>query len=234
MRESLDLVELVHLLLKKLWLIALISVIGLLLAFGVSELAMTKQYTSSVKFYVSSTKNESSNVNTGELNTAQELVNTYTVILQSNVVLNDIIKNVGLNCTAEELKKMLTISSVNGTEVMEVKVTTDNPQLSADIANSIYNIAPDKIVEITKIGYLGKVDSAKADPIPTSPRTLLNCVVGFMAGLVLAVLYVILCEMFDQRIKGEEEIKKGYNIPVLGSVPNFHTQFKGGYEGYGR
>ena len=234
MEDSIDLVELAHLLLKKLWLIALISVIGLLLAFGYSELCMTKKYSSSVKFYVSSTKDTSSSVNVGELNTAQELVNTYTVILQSNVVLDDIIKNVGLDCTADELKDMLTISSVNSTEVMEVTVTTDKPQLSADIANAIYNIAPSKIVEITKIGYLGQVDSAEANPVPTSPHTGRNCAIGFVAGLALSVLYVVLSEMFDQRVKGEEDIKKYYNIPVLGSVPNFHTQFKGGYESYGR
>ena len=236
MQDSIDLSELIHLLLQKLWLILLVSVIGFLFAFGFTKLAMKPQYTSSVKFYVSSTKltGTDQSISSSQIVTAQELVNTYTVILQSDQVLNKIISAADLNYTAEELAKTLTISSVNGTEVMEVKVTTGNPQLSCDIANTIYSLAPQEIVEITRAGYLGQVDSAKANPVPTSPKTGRNCVIGFLLGFILAAMFVGLREMFDLRIKDEDDLKKHYNLPVLGSIPNFHAQFKGGYESYGR
>ena len=58
----------------------------------------------------------------------------------------------------------------------------------------------------------------------------MNCVLGFLLGLVASVLFVVIQEMLDTRVKGEEDLKKYYNVPVLGEIPNFESQFKGGYE----
>lgn len=237
MQESMDLPELIHILLNKLWLILLVSVIGLLLAFGYTKVLVTPQYSSSVEFYVSSNQNTANQatLNT-DLTAASKLVTIYTEILKSDTVLENVISSVKdfdlTEMKPAELRKMLTISSVSDTGIMQVKVASADPNLSASIANTIAQVAPDRIIQITKAGYVETVDEAKPDPIPTSPKVLLNCVIGFMLGLVLTVLYIVVHELFDQRIKGEEDIKKYYNIPVLGEIPNFHSQFKGGYERY--
>lgn len=227
-----DLPELIHLLLSKLWLIILISVLGFLIAFGYTKILVTPQYTSTVKFYISDSTN--TNININDLNASQKLVTLDIEVLKSNKVLDQVISTIQLNCTTKQLKKMLTITSVNDTGLMDVDVTTGDPQLSADIANTIAAVAPDQIIEVTKAGYVELVDAAQPNPIPSSPNTVLNCAVGFLLGLVLSVLYVVLHEMFDMRVKNEEDLKKYYNIPVLGGIPDFHSQFKGGYERYER
>ena len=164
------------------------------------------------------------------INTAQKLVNTYTVIVQSDTVLEKVIAAVPLDCTTAQLRKALSVSSVNNTEVMMVKVTTDDAQLSSEIANKIAEIAPESIIQITKAGYVELVDSAKPATSPSSPNTKMNCILGFLLGLIASVLFVVIQEMLDTRVKGEEDLKKYYNVPVLGEIPNFESQFKGGYE----
>lgn len=232
MQNSLDLPELIHLLLSKLWLIILTSVIGFLLAFGYTKILVTPQYTSSVKFYISDST--ATNININDLNASQKLVTLDIEVLKSDKVLNQVISTIQLNCTPEQLKKMLTITSVNDTGLMDVEVTTTDAQLSADIANTIAEVAPDQIIEVTKAGYVELVDAAQPNPVPSSPNTVLNCAVGFLLGLVLSILYVVLHEMFDMSVKSEEDLRKYYNIPVLGGIPDFHSQFKGGYERYER
>ena len=90
MQGSLDLSELLHLFVRKLWLIVLVSVVGVLAAFGVTKLMLTPQYTSSVQLYVSSSQSEQP-ITLNDINTAQKLVNTYTVIVQSDTVLEKVI-----------------------------------------------------------------------------------------------------------------------------------------------
>ena len=233
MQNTIGLQELLQLLLRKIWIILASSVLGLVVFFGYTKLFMDPQYTSNVQFYVSSKQNnDSSSVNTDYFNSSQKLVNTYSVILKSNRVLGLVIDTLGSDITPEELKDMLNIYAVNNTEAMIVEVTTHDPDFSAKIANTIANVAPDQIKEITQAGYITLVDSAYPETTPSSPKPLKNALIGFIIGLALSIGIVILQMLFDVHVKDEEDIKKYYNIPVLGGIPNFHTIPKGGYERY--
>lgn len=48
-----------------------------------------------------------------------------------------------------------------------------------------------------------------------------KCAIGAAAGLVLAAAYIILRNLLDVRIKTSQELVEKYNIPVLGSIPDF-------------
>lgn len=234
MQGSMDLLQLIRLLLRKLWFIILISAVGLLISFGYTKLLVIPKYTSSVKLYVSNTKiiEPQEKINYNDIYASKQLVNTYIVIIQSNKVLNKVIESENLQCTANYLRKLLKVKSLSETEVMEVFVTTEDPRISADIANAIARIAPDAIKEITKAGAVGVVDEAYPSMNPSSPNILTNSAVGLLLGIFISVLYIIVMEMLDIRIKGEEDIKRHYKIPVLGSIPVLHSRMKGGYTYY--
>ena len=42
-----------------------------------------------------------------------------------------------------------------------------------------------------------------------------------MAGIFVAGLYAVLRDFLDVRIKGRDDLNERYNIPVLGSIPEF-------------
>ena len=52
---------------------------------------------------------------------------------------------------------------------------------------------------------------------------LKNCLLGAVAGLLIAAAYVILRDLLDVRIKSAEELSQRYDVPVLGSIPAFTT-----------
>lgn len=231
MRGSMDLVQLIRLLLKRLWIIILVTIMGFLVAFSYTKLFVTPKYTSAIKLYVSNSKviEPIEKLNYNDIYAAQQLVNTYVVIIQSNKVLNQVIATENLQCSAEYLKSLLNIKAVGDTEIMEVMVTTESPQLSADIANAIGNIAPDLIKDITKAGAAEVVDRALPRLNPSSPNIVINSAIGILFGAFISILFTILYEIFDTRIKGEDDIRRHYNIPVLGSIPVLHSKMKGGY-----
>jgi succinoglycan biosynthesis transport protein ExoP len=228
--ETLNLTDLIQLLIKKLWLILLVSFIGFLTAFGITKIVLKPVYTSTISLYVSNTEQSQSKIDYNDISAAQKLANTYAVIMKSDSVLVEVISSSNLyQYTPKQLRKMMTVKPVANTEVMEVDVTTQNPQLSADIANAIARIAPSKIKEITKTGDVELIDHAVPNPNPSSPNVKLNCILGILAGIFLSVAYIVVKDLLDMHIKGEGDIKKRYNIPLLGSIPVLNSPAKGGY-----
>jgi len=214
-----NLKEAVQLIKQKMWFILLLSFCGFLIAFGITKVFLKPVYTSKVSFYVSNT----------------EHLQNYSVIIQSDTVLSEVVSLSSLShLTPLQIKRMMTVKSVSNTEVIEVHITTRNPQLSADVANAIASIAPSKIKEITKTGDVEIIDKAVPNPFPSSPNLKFNCILGVLAGMVLSFIFVIAKNIFDTRIRDEADVKRYYDIPVLGSIPAFDAAPKGGYRNYGR
>ncbi|MCD7796444.1 MAG: hypothetical protein LUG95_02150 [Clostridiales bacterium] len=48
-----------------------------------------------------------------------------------------------------------------------------------------------------------------------------KCAISFAVGAVVAAAYIILRDLIDVRIKTSEELTERYDIPVLGTIPEF-------------
>ena len=89
-----------------------------------------------------------------DIQTSQKLVNTYSEILKSEAISDDVIRNLRLaqeGIDHQVYLDMVEIDSVNDTEVIEISVTSFDPQESADIANEIVSVFQRKIVTIMNI-----------------------------------------------------------------------------------
>ena len=53
---------------------------------------------------------------------------------------------------------------------------------------------------------------------PIYPNPTFNYLVGIMLGIILPLFYIIIRELFDNKIRSIEEIEKQYKIPILGAV----------------
>jgi capsular polysaccharide biosynthesis protein len=252
---ELDLREIFSILLKRIWIIIAASVIGFASAYVISKFIISPLYTSSVSLYVNNTNDAqvTNAVNINDINASQKLVNTYIVILQDDEVLTDLLNELldiygsdllssyfsglfGGNASVEtrSLRDVITMSAVNNTEVLRVEAETKNAELSATICTLMTQIAPDTLMRVVKAGSVEVIGKAKPADEPSSPRVLLNSLIGLIAGMAFAVIGVMLVHVLDNTVKDEEGLKKRFNIPVLGEIPDFNTHHKGGYTHYGR
>jgi len=71
-------------------------------------------------------------------------------------------------------------------------------------------------------GNLTPVSQAK-DGTKVS-HTMRDVAIGLGVGVVLAFLYVLLRELFDNTFKSSEEIERMLNIPVLAGIPDYHFE----------
>lgn len=219
--NEISLQEIFMILWNKVWVIILCTLIGGVAAFGISAFVLDPTYTSRVSMYVNSnTERENTIANLNDINASQKLVSTYIEILKSDNVLSKVITETGLTYTPAQIRKMLTASAVNGTEIFEVKITTEDADEAAVLANTIATVAPEEIIRVVKAGSVELIDEAVPATNPSSPNVILNTVIGLMLGGVLSVLGVLVAEMLDNRIKHEDDLKKAFDFPILGTIPD--------------
>ena len=210
--------------------IAVILVFALICGFGVyivSEFFIPKTYVSTVKLYVSvsgsSTKKSDTDLN--DLNYAQKVVDTYVEMLQTDSFLKKVQDKSGIDMKFDDFKKAVSFSAMNDTEVFKADARSHDPQTAKNIADAVSELAPTTIAEFQDNANLKIVDPAVLPSNPSSPNTTLLTAVAIILGLFLSVLYFVLRECLDVRIKCEEDITEHYNIPILASIPAFDKEF---------
>ena len=221
--------EIITILLKRLWLIVTMALVGGIIAFSYSQYVLPKKYTAKVALYVYNEKAGQPNqaLNTSDFALSAKLVNTYMVILKSDTVLDLVstkISRLGVNYTASELRGMISSNVVEETEVFEVAVSCINPEHSKIIADAIEQVAPSEIIRVVRAGAVETVDKATLPTKPSSPNISQNTIIEILVGLVLACGMAFVFELMNTTVKSKEELSEQYKLPVLSVIPNLHHE----------
>ena len=233
---EIDLKQLVWALIQKVWLLILCALVGGGVSYFYTANFITPMYRASVSIYVNNANPQMSNssyISGSDLATAQRLVNTYVNIIKSNTVLEKVAEQSGLDITAEQIRGMMTAAPVEDTEIFEIYISSADPALAAQVANSIAEVAPDEIANFLEGSSTKIIDYAEVPQFRYTPSYRRNTFFGACAGGALAAAYVILKTILDVRIKGEDDLERLFDLPVLGAIPDFGENRGGGtYGGY--
>lgn len=221
---EIDLMRLLKALLHRAWAIVIAVIAGALIAFAYAALLITPLYKSKALLYVNNSSislgSTSVSISTGELSAAKSLVDTYTVILKTRTTLNAVIEKAGLEYTYEELYKMIETSSVNGTEIFQIVVTSPDPKEAEVIANTVASVLPEKISNIVDGSSVKIVDYAVVPSRKDSPSVTKYTMIGAVLGFILAAGVIVVMELMDNLVKDEEYLLQTYKLPVLAAVPD--------------
>jgi len=215
-------------LVKTIWshiiIILLAAAIGGGAGFALAYYVIPAQYQASALLYVnnSSVSLGSTSISLSDLSASQTLVDSYITILKSRLTLDDVIERAQVDYKFEELKKMITAKSVNGTEIFEVTVTSGDPYEAERIANTIVKVLPDKIAQIIDGSSVRAVDLAVVPEKRSSPSYFRFTAMGGLIGLLLSCGIVVLLDLLNEKIRGEEELQD-YGLPMLAVIPDLLT-----------
>ncbi len=218
--EVIDLGYLFKILKKHLLFIILVGLVCGAAAFVLSEFVMTKKYESKALLYVENSQKTSESVNINDINAAQKLVNTCQIIFKSSTMMDNLIANLDLPYTKEELDKMITAQSVNSTEVMQLSVESTSPQEAEKVVNELVRLANIEFLRVIKSGSLEVIDYGEIDTRPSFPNVTLITAVGLIIDVV---------------VKHDDNLAKLYGIPVFAEITDFlsASESKYGYSKYG-
>ena len=221
---SIDLMHIITQLLRRLWLIILVGIVGAAIGFSVANFGIAPKYSSQIMLYVNNSSislgSTNFSISASEISAAQSLVKTYVVILNNRTTLEKVIDKADLDYTYEQLSGMIDASPVDETEVFRVKVTCHDPYEAAKIANCIAEVLPERISEIIDGSTMEVVDVAVANLSKVSPSITNYTILGFTIGVVMAVLVIVLIVVLDDTIYDEDYIIQKYEYPILAKVPD--------------
>jgi capsular polysaccharide biosynthesis protein len=222
---ELSILEIFNILLKRVWILLLATIVGLSGALLISLFLIAPTFTSTAVLYVNPNQNQLDRTgNYNDLNYAQELVNSYIIILKNDVFLKDVAEQSGLEYTSGQIRGMLSLASINSTEIFEVRISSKNPQHSFLLAETIIDLAPEEIIRIKESDSVKLVSPAVLPTSPSAPNNTLNAIIGAVLGFAVAVASIILVEILDTRVKSEEDLATHYSLPILGSIPKYEEE----------
>lgn len=141
------------------------------------------------------------------------------------------VSNLNIDVSEEELRKNISVTAKDETEVIQITVSNENAAYAAKIANEIAKVFSEMVSEIYNIDNIHIVDEAEVASVPSNINHVKDVLIFALAGLVIAIMYVLIANMLDTTIKTPEDIEKGFGLPVLVSIPlieNFGADKKGG------
>lgn len=218
---TIDLMELVTQLWRHLPILLLSAILGAALGFGVSKFVLTPEYEATALMIVNTRQDTSANVTSDQINSATKLVETYSIIIKSDTVLQQVIDNLHLNMTYAQLSEKVSVAAVNSTQVMKVTVVDPSVSTAKAICEQITLLAPDLIVESVEAGSVKVISQAKGNADPVSPNVMRNTVVACLVAFMLCAGVIIVRMLLDNKINTEADVTKYLDLPVLGVIPDY-------------
>lgn len=223
--EELDLKQLVNIFWNKRLHVISIVLIFLIIGTVYTFLFVTpkyKSYTSLVLARSESTKEnetDTSTITQTDITLNQKLVSTYSELVKSKNVLREVIKNLNINESEENLKNNITVSAVKDTELIQITVTNYYPDRASDIANEIAKVFTKKVGEIYNINNVYIVDEAERANTPYNINHIKDIAIFIAVGLIVSVGYVLISNLLDTTVKSAEDIEKELGVVALASIP---------------
>ena len=212
--------------------ICLATLIFTLGAWLYTKYAITPMYRASLSFCIFASERQNGAVSGNEITADNRLSSTVRYLLNSQPVTKAVSEELGGKISPDGIAGMISASVQADTQIINVYVTSANPQLACDVANAVAKVAPPVVLGLVEAGKITVVNLPKVPTNPYTPDVANNVTGGFILGLLLSCAVVIAIAMLDTTIWQEEDLERSFNIPVLGTVPSITNAPSNSYRSY--
>lgn len=218
---EIDVFHLLKILWKRKILIALVAIVVGALAFAYSAFIVKPEFTSTTRIYVvNRNQGDKPGLTNQDLQAGSYLVKDYREIILSQDVLEKVTSNLKLDLSPKDLAKKVKVTVPVDTRIVSISVNDRVPEEASRIANSLREVAAEKIISITRVSDVTTLEEARPAIAPSSPNIRKNTIIGLLGGTFFMVFTVLIVELVDTRVKRPEDIEEVMQIALLGVVPN--------------
>ncbi|GMQ56969.1 hypothetical protein AN1V17_13630 [Vallitalea sediminicola] len=219
--QEIDLRELIRVILRKWWIIAIFLVIGTVSTYLVTTYYMKPVYEAKTSLFIGKEKGDIGSISLGDLQLNSKLITDYREIAKSRLVADEVINNLNINMDLKAFRSNLSISTVKDSRLFTINVQHTNPKLATDIANEIANTLVVKVSEIIEVKNVQVIDKALVPTSPVKPNKKLSVAIAGILGCMIGLFIIFLMEYFDNTFKAEEDVEKHLGLTVIGVIPKF-------------
>ncbi len=213
---EIDLVELFFEFVRHIWAILIVTIVGALVAGLITFFALTPMYTSTAQLYIMS---NSSVVDLSSLQMSTSLTADYEEMIKTRPVVEQVIENLDLDTTYDELLSHISISNETDTRILKITVEYEDATMAKDIANELSEISKGRIAQIMNADEPRTVESAIEAESQSSPNNVKNVAIGALVGLLLSLIFFTIRFVMDDTIKNADDIEKYLGLNTLAAIP---------------
>ena len=215
---EIDIGHILSILWEKILVIIATGIIVGLAGFLVSKFLITPKYESETKLYVLNRANDSATT-LSDVQLSTQLTKDYQILVTSAPVMNQVIKELGLNMKASELASTISVDTPSDTRVLQITVTSDDPKRANDIADKVAQVSSKKICDIMKIEQVNVIEEGSLSEEPAVDTVQKWTLIGLALGIVLSCAVIIIRSMLDDTVKTTEDVEKYFDLSTLAVIP---------------
>ena len=200
---------------KILWII--IAIVAILIIGNVyTIITRVPMYESDTTIVLSGNK-DSYNSTDSQIN--QNLIGTYREIIKSRNVLSQVIDNLDLKMSVDELSNNITATSVEDTEIIKITVANEKAKDAQRITDEVAKVFSKEVQDIYNLENVTIIDKADLANKPYNINYVKDNIIYLVIGIVLSFGVVFVMYYFDTSIKSSETIEEKFGLTVIGVVP---------------
>ena len=215
---EIDLIELLSYFKSKIIFIILAFIIGGVAAGAYTKLMIPKKYTATSTMYMVSASTNSV-VDISDLNIGSALSSDYIQIMQTRPIVEGVIEKLNLDYSYNKVLSMMSLSVVNDTRIVKIRVTSTKPQEAMDIANELAEKTKDQIPVLMDAPEPNIVEKAVLPTTKSSPSMTKNVVIGAMLLTMLVLGILTFLFITDDTLKTADDVEKTFGIIPLSVIP---------------
>ena len=151
---------------------------------------------------------------------------SYVELVSSTRVSSEVIRQLDLPQTPEQLAGQITASSAPDSVLIDVAVTDSSPERAAKVANSVGDVFTGLVDELerptTADGVppvvVRVVQSAAVPAAPSSTGLAVPLALGLFVGLALGVGVALARNALDTSVKSPQRLREVAQAPILGMI----------------
>ena len=149
---EIDVFQLLKILWKRKVLIALVAIVTGVVAFAYSSFIVKPEYTSTTRIYVvNRNQGDKPGLTNQDLQAGSYLVKDYREIILSQDVLEKVATDLKLDLPSKGLASKIKVTVPADTRIVSISVTDRAPEEASRIANSLREVAAQKIISVTRV-----------------------------------------------------------------------------------
>lgn len=209
---------------KHIWAVILLPLTVALLTLFIVVFVVQPVYTASASMYVLNKQENKDSINYSDLQSSTLLTADYREIALSKSVLSAVAEEYGLNPDLIERRYDLKVTNKNGTRIIVISATSKDPELAANLANSVGKEFASKVIDIMDASNVSFVDKAEAPKRPSAPKKVQTVLISGAAAFILCVLIVNLIEILNTSIRTVDDVEKTLGVTVLARIPKYEVK----------
>lgn len=157
---------------------------------------------------------------------AQQVVTSYVSVIPSALVLEPVIRDLGLNESAAQLAGRIEATATPPSTAITLTVSHPNPGQAARIANAVGESFAEMVAKQLERPRDDSPSSIRIDILqpalvpetPAAPNMNLSVVLGGLIGLTVGIGVAALRTVLDTRIRSVADVEAVTGVPVLGAT----------------